>query len=322
MKIHVAHLDPHNGDQSMIHDMSRASLLQKITAWARENHPDKNLAADDDVIDFLNNETEDYVFIDTIDIHDAYTAAETHAAQIVWEAILDCYDLPLKENDWIKWDGGSIPVPDDALVEVRFRLGTTETRPRADAWNWGRGPDIGVYEIVSYRMIEAWPNNLFSLRDNIGAYELRDLATRIAVEIERQWIGLEEIHWDSGLAFDWEVVPALLSEIDWLSADPAAIPDGKVREVVEREIAALDKRMEEQRQRSTAQAAYTQRCRNAAGRLWGYEDLVNDAGAEVLNGFQQGTDPLELMQAIGEELDLSTPDPMTAESLKAQYPII
>lgn len=54
-------------------------------------------------------------------------------------------------HGWIPWSGGECPVPGDALVEVKFRVGTYSAEFRADHWVWtptGHPLDITAYRIV------------------------------------------------------------------------------------------------------------------------------------------------------------------------------
>lgn len=54
------------------------------------------------------------------------------------------------EPDWIEWDGGECPVPEDACVDVRFRGGDTDERSRAGMWSWNTG--CNNYDIIAYRL--------------------------------------------------------------------------------------------------------------------------------------------------------------------------
>lgn len=70
-------------------------------------------------------------------------------------------------SEWIEWNGGKCPVPDDANVSVKFRKevdsfisddGYYSTAVRADGLDWEHGtlftdPD-GEYDIVAYRVVE------------------------------------------------------------------------------------------------------------------------------------------------------------------------
>jgi hypothetical protein len=55
-------------------------------------------------------------------------------------------------EEWIEWNGGDRPVGKDAVVNVMFRSGETQSKLcEADAWSWkhyGRECDIVAYKII------------------------------------------------------------------------------------------------------------------------------------------------------------------------------
>ena len=55
---------------------------------------------------------------------------------------------------WIEWDGGSCPVPESTLVEVKFRDGSISGAHCAGYWNWHWQPYNSKYDIVAYRFPE------------------------------------------------------------------------------------------------------------------------------------------------------------------------
>lgn len=56
------------------------------------------------------------------------------------------------DGSWIEWGGGSQPVADDAVVEVRLR-GIWETgRDTADCWNWEHSATSPDADIIAYRV--------------------------------------------------------------------------------------------------------------------------------------------------------------------------
>lgn len=54
-------------------------------------------------------------------------------------------------SDWVEWNGGERPVPNDALVEVRFRDGEVSAGAEAAYFWWdhrGKASDIVAYSVV------------------------------------------------------------------------------------------------------------------------------------------------------------------------------
>lgn len=54
------------------------------------------------------------------------------------------------EKSWIEHAGAACPVPDDTVVDIKFRNGKMESNTKALWWSWG--PNGGPYEIVAYRV--------------------------------------------------------------------------------------------------------------------------------------------------------------------------
>ena len=54
------------------------------------------------------------------------------------------------EKSWIEHAGAACPVPDDTVVDIKFRNGKMERNTKALWWSWG--PNGGPYEIVAYRV--------------------------------------------------------------------------------------------------------------------------------------------------------------------------
>lgn len=52
------------------------------------------------------------------------------------------------EDGWIAWAGGECPV----LVDVKSRSGFTVNCVRPEAIYWGRGQQLGVGDIIAYRI--------------------------------------------------------------------------------------------------------------------------------------------------------------------------
>jgi len=59
-------------------------------------------------------------------------------------------------DGWIKWNGGECPVAYDAIAEVKFRNGHTNTNP-ADVWRWE--DRTGSWSIIAYRIHQEWPED-------------------------------------------------------------------------------------------------------------------------------------------------------------------
>lgn len=56
-------------------------------------------------------------------------------------------------TDWIEWNGGECPVPEDTLVRVRFRSGNEDDCPADILW-WGRTSGNLGHDIIAYRIIK------------------------------------------------------------------------------------------------------------------------------------------------------------------------
>lgn len=56
-------------------------------------------------------------------------------------------------ESWIECDGcGARPVPDDTVVDIKFRSGEVESNTKALWWSWGATG--GLYDIVAYRVVK------------------------------------------------------------------------------------------------------------------------------------------------------------------------
>lgn len=61
-------------------------------------------------------------------------------------------DTQARES-WTECDGyGACPVPDDTVVDIKFRSGEVESNTKALWWSWG--PTGGLYDIVAYRVVK------------------------------------------------------------------------------------------------------------------------------------------------------------------------
>jgi hypothetical protein len=71
-------------------------------------------------------------------------------------------------NNWIEWRGGTCPVHESTIVDVRFRDGYEDSwthNSTADSWEWrhGCGKHTGE-DVVAYRVVE--PHFLEALNTN------------------------------------------------------------------------------------------------------------------------------------------------------------
>ena len=57
-------------------------------------------------------------------------------------------------NEWLDWNGGSCPVADGTLVDIKFRDGSTENAINATRWSWKHLPGDPGSDIISYRLVE------------------------------------------------------------------------------------------------------------------------------------------------------------------------
>ena len=57
------------------------------------------------------------------------------------------------EKSWVEHDGAAAcPVPDDTVVDIKFRNGEVESNTKALWWSWGASG--GPYEIVAHRVVK------------------------------------------------------------------------------------------------------------------------------------------------------------------------
>lgn len=57
------------------------------------------------------------------------------------------------EKSWVEHDGAAAcPVPDNTVVDIKFRNGEVESNTKARVWSWGASG--GPYEIVAYRVVK------------------------------------------------------------------------------------------------------------------------------------------------------------------------
>ena len=62
-------------------------------------------------------------------------------------------DAARVEKSWVEHDGAAAcPVPDDTVVDIKFRNGEVESNTKALWWSWGTSG--GPYEIVEYRVVK------------------------------------------------------------------------------------------------------------------------------------------------------------------------
>lgn len=58
-----------------------------------------------------------------------------------------------KNDGWIEWEGGEIPVSESARVELRWSRGNT-SKGRASNFGWANRISQGFDSIIAYRVIE------------------------------------------------------------------------------------------------------------------------------------------------------------------------
>ncbi len=89
------------------------------------------------------------------------TAAYPQVEYAVYEIVMGagCTEHPTDKpascsgnpTDWIKWDGGDEPVPEDSLVDLRFRCGDMYIGVLNRGYYWGHRNNGG--DIIAYRVV-------------------------------------------------------------------------------------------------------------------------------------------------------------------------
>lgn len=150
---------------------------------------------------------------------------------------------------------------------------------------------------------------------DVGSYEMRDAAILLAPLCDALWHKLDGEgagNQCDGLAWDFEFLPKLLDFVDWKGCKLVPEAEGAMRTWLEAKQA-----------RNAAAAKWSMwqfSARSAAGRLWGYPDLVNDDPDALRAAYDAGDDAEGYILALGRELGLSEPDPLTQQTLNRQYP--
>lgn len=90
----------------------------------------------------------------------------------------------------------------------------------------------GVINILAIWEAMDGHSSLQNLREDVGSWELRDLAITLYPYVEAVWDALD----DDRLSYDWEVVPRLLTWIDWTTAQgsPITVELPSVEDMVEK----------------------------------------------------------------------------------------
>jgi hypothetical protein len=73
-----------------------------------------------------------------------------------FELLQESNDKPSQEenDDWIEWNGGECPIPNDTLHEVKLRSGTISKDRDPQTWAWYRSEDQSYYgDIIAYRIL-------------------------------------------------------------------------------------------------------------------------------------------------------------------------
>ena len=203
---------------------------------------------------------------------------------------------------------------------------TTFTAAQVEAalciWEWMQDRN-GMVD-SAFDMLELW--------GGVGTSQMRDLAARCSPAVEALYrelcteIGEDELR-DVYPAYDWDFLPTVCEKLDWSGDMTAAcyrsgliaLPD-TVKPALLAEYAELKAKQDAAKAEREKLQEYKRRCRLAAGRAWGYPGLVDDDPETIRQAFERGDDPAELIEVLGVELDLTRPDPMTAEQLAEEYP--
>lgn len=188
-----------------------------------------------------------------------------------------------------------------------------------------------------HRMADASTGPVKDLLDlwyGVGAGQMRNLAARVAPAVETLYqelcaeIGEDDLR-DVYCAYDWDFVPAVCERMDWAGQMTSAcytaggllaLPETLKPDLV-KEFGELKAKQDADRAEREKLEAYKAECRTAAGRLWGYPGLVDDDPETIRRAFENGDDPAELIEQLGDELDLDRPDPITAQERAEQYPV-
>ena len=64
-------------------------------------------------------------------------------------------------SEWIKWNGGEMPVPGDTVVEVKLDRANPPPSAPADHFHWGRDLIRWAAPIVAYRIVQPEYNGPF-----------------------------------------------------------------------------------------------------------------------------------------------------------------
>jgi hypothetical protein len=82
-----------------------------------------------------------------------------------------------------------------------------------------------IWEELNRRTLEtesARYSDLAQWREDHGTYALRHAAIGLVNYVEAVYQALPPEEWD-GLAYDWEIVPAVLNWVSWLGAEPVPL---------------------------------------------------------------------------------------------------
>lgn len=170
--------------------------------------------------------------------------------------------------------------------------------------------------LLTHRVDRVWENN--------GSFGMKYIASSLAFAVENVWAALdggEDL--TDGISFDCEFIPQILDFVEWEKIDhnqsATLLPDT---------LAAMTKWRDETQAR-WAEAAFKQRypdieaykaaLEKAAGRRWGYPELINDCERFIPGSYEERVTPEAFVEDAGQEADLNDPDPITMQDLARIY---
>lgn len=161
---------------------------------------------------------------------------------------------------------------------------------------------------------QPWAAPMIALWDDVGVYQMRAVARALGRALEPVWHTVPEAERD-GYSYDWGFIPDALATIDWQAVRKWCFaPDSDAFPLDAAAVLAAVRKVR-------AFASWWDRASNAAGRLWGYSELLRDDPDGARRAFDKGDDPAAYIEAIGRELELSEPDPFTLADLARRFPV-
>lgn len=171
-----------------------------------------------------------------------------------------------------------------------------------------------------------WAVDLDRTWDNNGSFGMMHIAAHLAFPVSDLWAALDEGEdLTDGLSFDCEFMPEMLEHIEWSKIDGHQIgtlkPNALESMKAWRDAAQAQFAEAAFKHRFPTIEAYKAELAKAAGRRWGYPELITEEGVDSLisEAFEARTDPDKFAEEQGEEHDLIEPDPITLQDLKRIY---